>query len=157
MSTLFCTLWKKSGPPGQSRGSKWVSEVQNVYEIFLKAYSDKIIPEMQECNKLETAYQKLLASAQIEFEGETLTLSQLMPYKKTSDDAKRRAAWAAEAAFYSSVGDQLDDIYDQLVTLRTKMAKKIGYENFVPLGYLQMNRNCYSPKEIGAFRKAVVK
>ena len=33
-------------------------------EIFLKAYSDKIIPEMQECNKLETAYQKLLASAQ---------------------------------------------------------------------------------------------
>ena len=103
-------------------------------EIFLKAYSDKIIPEMQECNKLETAYQKLLASAQIEFEGETLTLSQLMPYKKTSDDAKRRAAWAAEAAFYSSVGDQLDDIYDQLVTLRTKMAKKIGYENFVPLG-----------------------
>ncbi len=126
-------------------------------EIFLKAYSDKIIPEMQECNKLETAYQKLLASAQIEFEGETLTLSQLMPYKKTSDDAKRRAAWAAEAAFYSSVGDQLDDIYDQLVTLRTKMAKKIGYENFVPLGYLQMNRNCYSPKEIGAFRKAVVK
>ncbi len=126
-------------------------------EIFLKAFSEEIIPETQESNKLETAYQKLLASAQIEFDGKTCTLSQLTPYKKSADHDVRRRAWRAEAEFYSSVGEQLDSIFDQLVALRTAMGKKMGYDHFVPLGYLQMNRNCYTPEDIDAFRKAVVK
>ena len=45
-----------------------------------------------------------------------------------------------------------DDIYDKLVKLRDKKAKKLGYENFVKLGYLQMNRNCYTADDIEKFR-----
>ncbi len=125
-------------------------------EIFLKAFSPDIIPETQKANQLETAYQKLIASAQIEFDGEKRTISQLMPYKKSADDTVRREAWKAEAAFYSGVGQELDDIYDRLVQLRTQMAQKLGYENFVQLGYWQMNRNCYTAKEVASFRQAVI-
>lgn len=126
-------------------------------EIFLKAFSPEIIPETQETNKLETEYQKLIASAQIDFDGEKRTLSQLFPYKQSADDDIRRAAWLKESEFYSENGKQLDDIYDKLVKLRDKKAKKLGYENFVKLGYLQMNRNCYTADDIEKFRKAVVK
>ncbi len=126
-------------------------------EIFLKAFSPAIIPETQETNKLETAYQKLIASAQIEFDGEKRTLSQLFPYKQSADDEERRAAWREEARFYDSHARELDDIYDRLVQLRHKKAVKLGYPNFVKLGYLQMNRNCYEAHDIAKFRKAVVK
>ena len=126
-------------------------------EIFLKAFSPEIISETQETNKLETAYQKLIASAQIDFDGEKKTLSQLMPYKQSTNDEQRHSAWLAEAGFYSSHGDELDNIYDRLVHLRHQKALKLGYKNFVKLGYLQMNRNCYDEHDIEKFRKAVVK
>ncbi|MBQ9461056.1 MAG: M3 family oligoendopeptidase, partial [Clostridia bacterium] len=87
-------------------------------EIFLKAFSKEIIPETQETNKLETEYQKLIASAQVDFDGKKCTISQLSPYKQSNNDDIRRAAWLAEASFYSENGDRLDDIYDKLVQLR---------------------------------------
>ena len=126
-------------------------------EIFLKAFSPEIIPETQEINKLETAYQKLLASAQIEFDGEKRTISQMYPYKQSADDKVRREAWLEEARFYSSHGRELDDIYDQMVKLRDKAAHKLGYDHYVKLGYLQMNRNCYTADDVKKFRRAVVK
>ena len=126
-------------------------------EIFLRSFSPEIIPETQETNKLETAYQKLLASAQIDFEGEKRTISQMNPFKEASDDDIRRKAWLAEGGFYSEHEDELNEIYDKMVHLRDKMAKKLGYDNFVKLGYLQMTRNCYGPEDIDKFRKAVVK
>ena len=126
-------------------------------EIFLKAFSPEIIPETQQTNKLETDYQKLIASAQIDFDGKKCTIPQLSPYKQSENDDIRRKAWMSEAGFYSENGDKLDEIYDQLVKLRTQKAKKLGYDSFVKLGYLQMNRNCYTPEDVELFRKAVVK
>ena len=126
-------------------------------EMFLKSFAPEIISETQETNKLETAYQKLLASAQIDFDGEKRTISQMQPYKQSSDDEVRREAWLAEANFYSTNGKELDNIYDKMVKLRDKMAKKLGYDNYVKLGYFQMTRNCYTPEDIDKFRKAVVK
>ncbi len=126
-------------------------------EIFLKAFSPDIIPETQETNKLETEYQKLIASAQIEFQGKKLTISQLAPFKQSENDEVRREAWLKEALFYTEHGNELDDIFDKLVKLRHKKAEKLGYDNFVRLGYLQMNRNCYTPEDIEKFRKAVVR
>ncbi len=126
-------------------------------EIFLKAFSPEIVSETQETNKLETAYQKLIASAQIEFDGEKKTISQMYPYKQSANDEIRRKAWKAEADFYNSHGKELDDIYDNMVKLRDKMARKLGYSNFVQLGYLQMNRNCYTANDVKKFRSAVVK
>lgn len=126
-------------------------------EMFLKSFSPEIIPETQEANKLETAYQKLIASAQIDFDGEKKTISQLFPYKQSADDDIRRKAWLAEAKFYNEHGKELDEIYDNLVKLRDKMARKLGYNNFVKLGYLQLTRNCYTEKDVEKFRKAVVK
>lgn len=61
-------------------------------EIDLKTFSPEIIPMMQEENELTTAYEKLLASAQIPFEGKIYTISQMFPFKNDKDDARRLAA-----------------------------------------------------------------
>ena len=61
-------------------------------EIALKTFSPAIIPELQQENDLTQEYEKLLASAQIPFEGKVYTLSQLSPFKTCADDEKRLAA-----------------------------------------------------------------
>ena len=62
-------------------------------EIARKAFSPAIVEELKQENQLVQDYQKLIASAQIEFEGNTYTISQLSPFKNDPDDARRLAAW----------------------------------------------------------------
>ena len=126
-------------------------------EIERKAFSPDIMEELQQENELTQQYGKLLASAQIPFEGGVYTLSQLSPFKNDPDDARRLAAWKAEGQWYKDNQKQLDDIYDKLTHLRDKMGKKLGYEGYTTLGYYRMGRNCYTKADVEKFRAAVVK
>ncbi|HPB16155.1 MAG: M3 family oligoendopeptidase [Clostridia bacterium] len=126
-------------------------------EINMKAFNPKIIPHMQEENRLVNEYDKLLASAQIEFDNRTVNLSQLGKYKQNMDRAVRKAAYEAEAGFYLKNSDKLDSLYDELVKIRTKMARELGYENFVELGYYRMMRNSYTKQDVQKFREYVKK
>lgn len=126
-------------------------------EISERSFSEAIIGELQQENRLTTEYAKLIASAQIPFEGGTYTLSQMTPFKNDADDERRLAAWKAEGAWYKEHQADLDRIYDQLVHLRDTMGKKLGHEGYIPLGYDRMERNCYTQQDVEKFRAAVVK
>ena len=124
-------------------------------EMALKTFSPEIISDLQRENELVQEYEKLLASAQIPFEGGVYTLSQLSPFKTSSDDATRLAAWKAEGQWYKANQARMDDIYDQLVHLRDGMGKKLGYEGYTTLGYYRMGRIGYTKEDIEKFREAV--
>ncbi len=126
-------------------------------EIALRTFSPENIPLMQKENELVTAYSKLIASAQIEFEGKTYTHSQLTPFKVDPDDTRRLGAWKAQGRWFKENQAELDRIYDELVRLRDQMGKNLGYENYIPLGYDRMGRNCYGKEEVERFREAVRK
>ena len=124
-------------------------------ELEIKSFDEKLIPLLQEENALITRYNKLIASAQIEWEGETLNLSLLRPYLTNNDRSIRKKAYEKYSAFFSSVGDELDEIYDKLVKNRTEQAGQMGYENYIELGYYRMNRNCYDKAMVENYRKQV--
>ena len=126
-------------------------------EIELKTFSPEIVSDMAKENMLTQEYEKLLASAQIPFEGKTYTLSQLTPLKTDPDDARRLAAWKAEGQWYKDNQEKFDGIYDELTKLRDKMGRKLGYDGFTELGYYRMGRNCYTKEDVEKFRAAVVK
>ncbi len=126
-------------------------------EMELKTFSPAIIPQLQKENELTQAYEKVLATAQIPFEGGVYTLSQLSPFKTDPDDARRLAAWKAEGQWYKDNQAELDRLYDELVKLRDEMGRKLGYEGYTTLGYYRMGRNCYTKDDVEKFRAAVVK
>ena len=125
-------------------------------ELDEKSFSRDIIENLQEENELSQAYQSLLAQAMVSFEGGEYTLPQMTAFKTDADDVRRLAAWKAEGQWYKDHQKELDDFYDKLVKLRDEMGKKLGYENYLPMGYARMQRNCYGVKEVEAFRKAVI-
>lgn len=124
-------------------------------EMELKCFSPEIIPLLQKENKLVSDYQKLVASAQIDFRGETLNISQLGVYKEDSDRETRKQAFEAEGNFYMSHAEELDTIFDNLVKVRTEIAKKLGFNTFTELAYLRRTRNCYTPEMVKIFREQV--
>ena len=90
-------FYDEKGPELQAYSQKWTlallkspfrAEFEQKYnklmflnaELELKSFSPEIIPELQRENALTMEYSKLLASAQIPFEGEKRTLSQMSPF-----------------------------------------------------------------------------
>ena len=126
-------------------------------EMELKCFSPEVIPLLQKENKLVSDYQKLVASAQIDFNGEKLNISQLGVYKVDRDRNVRKQAFEAEGGFYMSHADKLDSIFDELVKVRTEIARKLGFKNFTELAYMRRTRNCYTPEMVKKFRDQVKK
>ena len=125
-------------------------------EVRAKAMSPAIIEDMIEENKLASEYSKLMADMEFTFRGETMSRAALAGYFKSDDRQTRRDAYEVMGKELNNHADQLDDIFDRMVKVRTRMAQKLGYKNFVELGYYRMQRVCYGKKEIETFRKNVL-
>ncbi len=124
-------------------------------ELQLKSFDEKLIPLMQEENALTSEYDKLIAGAKIEWEGDILNLSLMRPHLTDVDRSVRAKAWDKTVAFFESNAGKLDEIYDKLVKNRDLQAKTMGYNNYLELGYYRMQRNCYGQADVESFRKQI--
>lgn len=124
-------------------------------DLRFNAIHEKLIPLMQKENALSSEYDRLIASAQIDWEGETLNLSLLRKYMQDKDRKVRAKAYEKYTQFFVENGDELDRIYDELVKNRTEQARMMGYDNYLELGYNRQVRNCYRREEVEAFRKQI--
>lgn len=120
-------------------------------------FKEELVPFMQQEAKLTTRYQKLMATAQIEFDGKVLNLYGIQKYFEHPDRAVRKAAFKVYSDFYHKNEMEMEEIFDQLVKLRNEMGRSLGYDNFIPLGYLQQGRSDYGQEEVAAFREQVRK
>lgn len=134
---------------------KWGAQLFALADNQIKGFSPAIIELMQKENKLVSEYNKLVASAQIDFDGKTLTLAQLAPYGESTDRAVRKAAREASANFFAEHAEKFDDLYDQLVKIRHEIAVTLGYKNYAELGYIHMNRIDYDAAMVSKFREQV--
>ena len=125
-------------------------------EVESKAMSPEIVEDMIEENKLCSEYSKLMAGLEFQFRGETYSRAALAGFFKDDDRETRKEAYEVFGKKMLEVAPQLDDIYDRMVKVRDRMAKKLGYKNFVELGYYRMNRVSYGQKEVETFRKNVL-
>ena len=127
------------------------------FEVELKSMSPEIIEDMVEENKLVSRYSQLMAAMEFDFRGEKLPRPMLMKYAKSPDRATRKEAYEVLGNTLKVHSADLDEIFDQMVKVRDRMAKKMGYKNFVELGYYRMGRLCYGPEEVKAFRENIRK
>lgn len=144
--------------------SKFKENIKNEYseqfykicENSLKSFSVDIIPDLQEENKLMSRYTKLLASAKINFNDEELNLSGLYKYMLSDDRDMREKSSKVYYDYFEKHEDEFDEIYDKLVHIRNDISKKLGFNNFVELGYIRMDRTDYTPDMVVNLRKQIL-
>ena len=134
---------------------KYGKKLFDSIRLDLTTFSNEIIEDLQEENKLCSRYSKLIASAKIPFDGKILNLSQFAPYTTNVDRNVRKEAEAATAKFFEENEKEFDDIYDSLVKVRDRMAKKLGFENYIPLGYARLGRTDYDSEMVKNYRKQI--
>lgn len=128
-----------------------------IAEMSIRCQSPEVIELLQRENVLSTEYQKLLASAEIPFDGKTLNLSSIVPYLQHPERSTRRAASEAKWEFFRAHAGELDRLYDELVRVRTEIAQRLGYRTFTELGYLRMLRSDYAPSDVARYRQYVLR
>ena len=101
------------------------------FEVSRKAKTSEIIPDMIEENKLVSEYSQLMAGMEFEFRGEKMPRAALAGYFKSDDRATRREAYEVLGRTLEQNKAELDRIFDEVVHVRDRMAKKMGYKNFV--------------------------
>ena len=132
------------------------SYIFELAEVGVKIYSPDIVEDLKEENQLVTRYVKLMASAKIDFEGEERNLAGLSPFSSSTDRDLRKRASEAKWNFFAENETEFDEIYDKLVKVRDRIAKKLGYKNFIQLGYDRMRRTEYGPEQASKFRDHVL-
>lgn len=120
-------------------------------------FREELVPYKQKEAKLTMRYQKIMATARIEFDGKTLNLYGIQKYFEHPDREMRKAAFKAYSDFYHSNEEELESIFDELVKIRNEMGRALGYENYIPLAYMQQKRSDYGQEEVAAFREQVRK
>ena len=125
-------------------------------ELEKKTFKAEIIPDLQLENKLSSEYSKLTASAQIEFNDGVYNLSQMSPFMQDLNRDTRHSAQLAVSAWFSKNESEIDRLYDEMVQVRTKIAKELGYENFVQLGYDRLGRTDYNHEDVKTYRDQIL-
>ena len=124
-------------------------------ELEKKTFCETNIPLMQQEAKLCNEYQKIMATAEIPFDGKTLNLYGVQKYFEHEDRKVRKAAVRAYSEFYHNNETRLEEIWDELILLRNEQGRNLGYENYIPVGYMKQGRTDYGQKEVESFREQV--
>ena len=128
--------------------------INTVDEFYVaeKDYYDEIGPEAE--NYMVQYASTLLDSpfrAELEERLSPVLFQHLEVSRKT-----RREAYEVLGKVLKEHSAELDGIYDRMVHVRDRMAKKMGYKNYVELGYHRMGRIDYDQDKVKTFRENVL-
>ncbi len=124
-------------------------------ELEKKAFCEANIPLMQREAKLASEYEKMMATAEISFDGKVLNLFGVQKYFEHEDREMRKGAVRAYSDFYHKNEQRLEEIWEELLSIRNEMGRNLGYEDYIPVGYMKQGRTDYGQKEVESFREQV--
>ncbi|WP_271397725.1 M3 family oligoendopeptidase [Salinicoccus roseus] len=144
-----------SSPYKEALEERYGKQLFALSDNAIKGFDPKVKSLLQKENRLDSEYSKLLASAEIEFDGKVLNLSEFGPYAQHTDRDMRKGATEAVQGFMGEHLEKIDQIFDDLVKTRHEIARELGYKDFVELGYIRMNRIDYDRDMVENFRRQV--
>lgn len=125
--------------------------------LSLKTFSSEIVDDLIKENQEQSKYVNLISSAKIEFNGNTYSIPQMGKFTSSMDRDTRLKAFDKVMEFYATHDEEIGQIYSDMIKTRTKIAKKLGYDNFVQLGYDRMSRLDWNPSDAKIYREKILK
>ena len=132
------------------------------YEVFDRNTRVQVELFRPENVELETAqackgqeYQKLCGAMTVQFRGEEKTLVQMGRYLEEPDRPLRREAWELVACRRLQDAEKMEEIFDELVPLREKVATNASFANYLDYTFRSKCRFDYTPADCRDFHAAI--
>ncbi|MDF1673014.1 MAG: M3 family oligoendopeptidase [Vicingaceae bacterium] len=143
--------------------SKFVDELEGAgYDIYLRGikksieiYREENIPLLTELQADAQKYGAIAAQMSIEYDGKEMTLQQAAQLLKDTDRQVRQDIYQKVADRRAMEVDALNDLYNQLISKRTQVAKNAGFDNYRDYMFAAMGRFDYTAKDCFDFHNAI--
>ena len=130
-----------------------IRSLQKAVEIF----REENIPLETAVQQKQSEYQAIMGSMSIHHKGEDITMPKAASYLQNLDRTEREEVWQKIRERRAQEKNALNAIFDELVKLRTQIAKNAGFANFRDYMFAAMGRFDYTPADCFAFHDSVEK
>lgn len=144
--------------------SPYLSEIKEEgYEIMIrgmkkdfKIFREENIPLNTAIQTKSQKYGVLSGAMTVEIEGKELTLQQAGDFLQSTDRSKREEAFLRISERRLQDKDKLDELFNELIKLRSQVARNADFENFRDYMFSALGRFDYTPQDCFEFHNAVV-
>lgn len=123
----------------------------------VELFREQNVPLQTEEAKLEQRYQEISGAQTVQFDGREQTLQQLALYAERTERDIRQAAWETEANRRLQDAEALEDLFDEMIKLRTRIARNADCADYRDYAFKSKLRFDYTPQDCLAFHEAVEK
>ncbi len=144
--------------------SQFKKELENndAYKIYFRSVQKSIelfreenIPLQTQSQEKSKEYGTISAAQSIEWEGETLTMQQASNLLKKQDEVIRKEAFQKMVSRRSEDVEALEQLFDDLIVLRHKIAVNAGYKNYRDYKFDALGRFDYTKEDCFDFHAAI--
>ena len=128
-----------------------IREMKKEVEIF----REENIPLETEISSKAQKYGAISGLMEIEHNGQQLTLPQAAVLLKSTDREIREQVYKKIGERRLQDQEQLDQLFNELIDLRTKVARNSGFDNYRDYKFKAMGRFDYSPEDCFDFHHSV--
>lgn len=132
------------------------------FDITLRGMKESItlfreenIPLFTEMQTEERKYGAIAGGMTVTLDGEEMTLQKASDRLQSTDRTIREEAWRSINNCRFEAHQELDELLNTLVTLRTQVAKNAGFENYRDYMFAAMGRFDYTPQDCFNFHDSV--
>lgn len=124
-------------------------------ELDINLFSQKNVPIKTKVALLSQEYQALCGGLTVEFEGEERTMPQMSKYLLDTNRDLRKKAWRVVSQRRLKEKEKLEDMFDQMLKLRSEIALNAGCKDFVEYKFKSLHRFDYTPADCKKYHKTV--
>lgn len=124
-------------------------------EAEIRIYHPDNVALQTKAAKWSQKYQKICGAMTVEFNGEEHTLPQMSKYLEETDRSLRENAWERVAMRRLQDREEIDEIFDELIELRDRIARTAGFDHYVDYAFMANQRFDYRPEDCVTFHQAV--
>ena len=135
---------------------------QEKYQIYLRGvkkqieiFRDENIPLFTTMEEKQQEYGSIVAKRSIEVDGETITMQKALLLLKSPDRNKREKIYNKISNRRLQDVNVLDNLFDELIVLRQKIAGNAGFDNYRDYMFAKMGRFDYMPKDCFNFHDSI--
>ena len=145
--------------------SQFLKELDNEkYHIYLRdlqksieLYRDENIPLFVELNTKKEEYSAITAKRTVEIDGQKMTMQKAAQYFKDTNRDKREEVFNIISTKNLQDVIVLDQLFDELISLRQQIAKNAGFENYRDYKFVSLGRFDYTTEDCYSFHESIAK
>lgn len=121
----------------------------------IEMFREENIPLSVKENSLVNKYGEIYSKLMVEFEGQEKTLKEMELVLKDKDRLKRERAWRLVSQKMLEKRGEFEQLFDELKSLRIRIAKNAGFDNYRDYMHKACGRFDYTPEDLLEFHNSI--